>query len=249
MICATALLLLAVKISWAPATNPRPPQEDDLAVTLSKRVSSYDIGTLSLVGALIRVSNDFHVPMGIVWVNSASARAERPFAWKDATVQEIIQTIVSTQHGYQVLIRDRVVHVFPPISDNQNFLKTNIGEFSVHDADVELAYFKLRTLLRPPEHGNRFLSIAGPGDSKVTVELKNSPVEDVLDALTVASNLKIWIVTFSNDNRLTPSGFRVTKSVWTDQAVPEKEQPTWALLHWGDPTPPLVGNQPSQAAP
>src|ERR1700746_2126918 len=117
------LLLFAVRVSSA-AVTPSSTQADDHALKLSKRASSYNIGPLSLVGALLRVSNDFGVPMGIVWVNTPSARAERLFAWKDTTVQQIIQTIAKTQPGYAVQTNNGVVHVFPSgvIPDGENFL-------------------------------------------------------------------------------------------------------------------------------
>jgi hypothetical protein len=75
------------------------------------------------------------------------------------------------------------------------------------------------------------------GDSKVSVELKDATVENILDALAVASNRKIWIVTFANDPKLTPTGLRKTTSLFTDAPVPDKEQPTWHLQRWGDPMP------------
>jgi hypothetical protein len=243
-----ALLLFAVNFSSVPAATPRSLQAEDLSVKLSKRVSTYDIGRLSLVGALVRVSNDFQIPMGIVWVNAPSARAERPFVWNNATIQEIIQTIANTQPGYQFQVRNGVVHVFPQISDDQNFLKIKIAEFNVHNVYAEMAYFKLRALVKPPEHGNRLFSIAGPGDSKVTVELKNPSIEDALDALAVTSNRKIWIVTFIDDPSLSPRGFRRVGSLWSNKATPDEEQPRWDLLRWGDPMPSLLvsSTSPSQ---
>ncbi|SRR6266481_4115144 len=244
-----AVLLFAVQFSSA-AVTPPPPKADDLTVKLSKRVSRYDIGALSFVGGLLRVSNDFQIPMGIAWVDSPSAHAEQRFAWKDATVQEIIQTISNAQPGYAVQMGNGVVHVFPgsAIPDGENFLKLRIKAYETHNAMVEVASYKLHMLVTPIR-GNHLVSIAGPGDSKVTVDLKNSPVEDILDALAVASNRKIWVVTFSGDAGLTQEGFRRTTSLWTEQPIPDAEQPTWHLMRWGDPVPPLVENKTSQARP
>jgi hypothetical protein len=243
------LLLFAVKLSSEAAVAPRSLQTDDLTLRLSKRVSSYDIGALSLVGALLRVSNDFRVPMGIAWVNSPSVRAERPFAWKDATVQEIIQAIAKTQPGYSVQIRNGVVHVSPSmIPDGENFLKLKIKTYQTHNAMVEVASFKLHMLVTPIR-GNHQVSIAGPGDSNVNVDLRDASVETVLDALVKASNRKIWIVTFTDDPSLSPRGLRRVGSLWSDKATPDEEQPSWDLLHWGDPMPPLLKNQTSHTSP
>jgi hypothetical protein len=217
------------------AVSPRP---DDLSPKLHKHVTNYNLGVFSLVGALIRVSNDFQIPIGIAYIDSPAVRAELPFAWKEATVLEIIETIAKTQPGYHVQVRNGVVHIFPMIPDAQNFLKLKIEEFNVHNDYIELASFELHSLITPRRYS--LISIGATGDSKVDVELKNSAAEDALDALAIASNRKIWIVTFSNDTRLTQRGFRRTKSLWTEEPIPDAEQPVWQLMRWGDPMPPAV---------
>jgi hypothetical protein len=241
MTCTLALLLFAVRFSSATAVSPRPPQADDLTVKLGKRVSSYDIGPLSLVGALLRVSNDFRVPMGIVWVNSPSARAEQVFAWKDVTVQEIIEAIAKTQPGYHVEVSHGVVHLFPPIPDGQNFLKLKIREFNSQHDYIEMASFKLHLLVTPRRYGQ--ISVGVTGDSRVTLELKGATVENILDALVVNSNRKIWIVTFLDDPKLLSTGLRKTRSLFTDAPIPDEEQPTWHLLRWGDPMPDVIATK------
>jgi len=67
--------------------------------------------------------------------------------------------------------------------------------------------------------------------------LKNVGVEDVLDALAVASARKIWIVTFSDDPTLTPTGFRRSLTLWNNFPIPDNEQPIWDMLHWRDVIP------------
>jgi hypothetical protein len=89
----TLVLLLALVPSCAAPLSTTPSDPDDLTAKLSKSVSNYNLGVFNFVGALIRVSNDFEIPIGIAWVNSPAAHAELPFAWKNATVLEIIQTL------------------------------------------------------------------------------------------------------------------------------------------------------------
>jgi len=122
----------------------------------------------------------------------SGGRAELPFAWKGATVQEIIESIAQTQPGYRVQIRNGVVHVSPRalIPDRENFLKLKIEAFDVHNDYIELASWKLHTLVTPIR-GSYQISIGGTGDSKIDVELKDTTVENILDALVVASNRKI----------------------------------------------------------
>ena len=213
---------------------------DDLTAKLSKRVTNYNLGVYSFAEALIRVSNDYQIPMGIAWVNNPSGRSELPFTWKNATVREIIDAIAKTQPGYDVQFKNGIVRVLPAglISDRENFLKIKIDAFDVPDTYVEVASFKLHTLVTPVK-GNQQFSIAGPGDSRVSLRLRDCTVADALDALALASNRKLWIVTFTADTRLTSTGFRRTISLWSGKPQPDREQLGWDLLRWGDPMPPL----------
>jgi hypothetical protein len=240
----TLVLLLALLPSCAGPLISTPSPTDDLTAKLSKSVSNYNLGVFNFVGALIRVSNDFEIPLGMAWVNSPAAHTEMPFSWKKTTVLEIIQDIANTQPGYQVYVRNGVVHIWPSglIPDRENFLKLKISAFDVRDEYVELASFKLHTLVTPRNYGG--ISIGATGDSKVTLELKNTSVETALDALVVTSNRKIWVVTFSDNAKQTARGFRRAESLWSGKATPDEEQPSWDLIRWGDPLPPLVaGNQ------
>ena len=109
---------------------------------------------------------------------------------------------------------------------------------------VELASFKLHMLVSPVK-GSHQISVAGPGDSLVDVALKNCTVEDALDALAMASNRKVWIVTFPDEPSVTERGLRRTRSLYTDVPVRDDDQPIWYLYRWGDPIPPLVAPPPT----
>ncbi len=245
MLLKLALALPLIAFPWRAAPSTAASATDDLTLKLKNRVSNYNPGVFNFIGALIRVSNDFQIPMGIVWVNTAATHTEMPFAWRDATVGEIIEAIATTQPGYKVQIGNGVAHVFPSglIPDAQNFLNKKIDTFETRNAMVEVASFKLHMLVTPIK-GNHQISIAGPGDSQVSLELKNCAVEDVLDALAVASNRKIWIVAFPDNPTLTANGLRRTRSVFTDAPIQDDQQPVWYLHRWGDPLPPLVSGAP-----
>jgi len=232
--------LLAVLSFLSLGTAAAPPPED-FRTKLSKRVADYNLGPLTFAGALIRVSNDFQIPMGIAWVYSDATTAKSRFAWKDITVREIIKAIIKTQPGYEIEVANGILHVFAPrlIPDGQNFLKLRIDSFNVKNTYVEIASFKLHTLVTP-QTGNHQFSIAGPGDSRVDLELRNSTLEEILDALVAVSDRKIWIMTFSDDNHLNAGGLRRTRSLWTDAPLSDAEQPLWQLTRWGDPAPPAV---------
>lgn len=234
------LMLLLLTFHFGGITAPPPPTAQEASTVLNKRVADYSLGPSSLVEALVRVSNDFQIPMGIAWVDSPTANARTRFAWKNMTVQEILDDIVRIQRSYDVQFKNGVLQVSPSrelISDNQNFLKLRLESFEAHDDFVEIASLKLHMLVTPRKNGQ--LSIGATGDSKVHLELTNPTVEDALDALAVASNRKIWVVTFLDDIGLTHRGMRRSISLWNRKPQPDEEQPGWDMLRWGDAMPPI----------
>lgn len=235
-------LLLACQGLILASAVPTPRAPDDLSAKLSKRVTNYNLGSGNFLEGLISASRDFQVPMGISWVNAPIPKAQSPLEWKSATVQEIIEAIVKTAPGYELNAKNGIVHVSAPalVPEGQNFLKSKIERFEIHGAYIELASFKLHQVVAPQTYAG--ISLGSPDDSRVTVELKNSTVEDALDALVITSDRKIWLVSFSEDTRLTSRGFHRTKSLFTDAAVSDKDEPVWHLQRWGDPLPPAIAN-------
>ena len=236
-----ASLLVLLPYSWGCPVVCAHAQSDDLAVKLSKRVHNYSVGPLNFVGTLVRVSNDFQIPMGIVWINTPTALAERSFTWKDATVEQLIEAIAKMQPGYQVRATNGMVHIFAPgaILDPESFLRLQIKSFRVEGDLTELASLRLHNLITPPRYSG--FSAAANMDPRINLDLRDSTVEGVLDALVLASSKrKIWVVTFLDSKAVTPKGFRRTISLWADKPAPDEDQPVWDLLRWGDPMPPAI---------
>lgn len=240
MLLRSALLLVLFCGSSGPVVAA-PSESKDLTVKLNERVHNYNLGTFTFVGALIRVSSDFQIPMGIEWVNTSAARAELTFAWKEASVGQIIEAIAKTQPGCQVEVANGVVHVIGmrEIPDAENFLRLHIKNLRVDNDLTEIASWRLHSLVAPARHSG--FSTAANVEPRISLDLKDCTVEGALDALVLASKRKIWIVTFWNDASVTSKGLRRAMSLWSDKPAPDEEQPVWDLLHWGDPLPPLAG--------
>jgi hypothetical protein len=213
-------------------------QAQEPASLLDKTAVSYSLAPSNLPEALVRVSNDFHIPMGIVWVDSGEARDKLPFAWKNAKVRQIIEDIVAAHQGYEVRFENDLAGIAPSqllIADPQNFLKLKLHSFEAHGDLVEVASFRLHMEITPKRYSQ--MSIGATGDSKVDLSLKDAKVEDILSALALASNRKIWVVTFMGDHEVTAKGLRRTKSLWGAKPQPDEDQPGWDLFRWGDPLP------------
>lgn len=127
-------------------------------------------------------------------------------------------------------------------------LKLKVPEFEVHNQVVELAERRLGDIVNatvyPPKPvadgkmgGGTAGSTAGSlgvevGDPLLTLKLRDVTAEDVLDALTLASDRGVWIVTFAPAGELTPTGFRRMGSPVSSEALPHAAKPSWELLKW-----------------
>lgn len=71
------------------------------------------------------------------------------------------------------------------------------------------------------------------GDERISLSLRNVRVRDILDRLSLATGLKIWVVTYPERFRISKGGFRQTEAFHTDKGVADEEQPLWVFLPWG----------------
>ncbi len=230
-------LLILFVLSATPNSAERLPVGKELDAKLRESVASYELGPCTFPQALVQISNDFHVPMGIVWIDIEETQPRPPRKWQKSTVRDVIESTVRTQPGYRMEVTDDVAHIFPAelSGGRENFLTVKLKTFSVHDRYLEIASMKLHDLITPPSYAAG--SVGANIEQKVTVDLKDCTVQDVLDALASASARRIWLVTFSKDPGLTPAGFRRSRSVWSSAPAPDKEQPVWDFLRWGDELP------------
>lgn len=239
MVVRTTFLIFALQFSLLIPATSRPQTPESLSTKLSKRLTNYNLGTCNFVDALVQVSSEFQIPMGIAWIGTPAARAEVPFLWKEVTVREVIEAIAKQQPGYSVQVRNGVVHIAAPelIPERENFLNLRIKEFQVRNGYTDVAILRLQNLITPAKYSG--FSVGTDADEpRISLELRDSTVSDILDGLALASNRKIWIITFSTDPKPTSAGFRKTLALWdTLSPVAEKGEPALNLLHWGDRIP------------
>jgi len=212
------------------------------------RVLEYNAKADSFVEALALAAGELRVPMGIQWIDTSAARAPLAFSCKNATVREILNRIVETQPGYQLQVAHGVLHVYPgnAIPDRQNFLDITIPRF-IFKGDADGATAQLRPLVKrkvatprpPPRPTSAQHGAGGSGGSgirsgpepPIALNITNSSVEEILDQIVLASVRKVWVVTFSESSRLTPTGYRRTEWLWTGTNVTDDEQPEWFILY------------------
>ncbi len=247
MLTTLGLCLLVMQIPGAQHTDVGPRGPIGLEAKLQTHVTDYQLVADDFADALGKVASEYKIPMGIVWVRTPAALRGVKLSKKDATVQEIIQALVKTQPEYTMTTKRGLVHIFAPglLPDRENFLRLKVPEFEVHNQVVELAERRLvhtvNATVWPPKpaaggnirEGVLSSQMVEVGDPLLTLKLQDVTVEDVLDALTLASDRGVWIVTFAAAGQLTPTGFRQMESPVSSEALPHPAKPLWELLQWG----------------
>jgi hypothetical protein len=239
------LLLLAV----CSGTSSYASSNSELQSKLAASTSHYTVTADNFIDAITHTAQAFQIPMGIVCVNSGPTHSKMNMQWDHASVQQILQSIVSTQPDYTMSEDGDIVHVacnqIPP---DQNFLLLTIKTFEVHNAPVEMAERKLgnsiRATIEPPQSGRGGIGgslFTQTGEPEISLRLDDVTVQKILDKLVEISNKKIWVVTFADTPVPTPTGLRRTVTLWNNAPIPDNSQPLWDMFGWKDSVPETKG--------
>ena len=224
-------------ICLAQSDNP-----STLDQSLSRRISEGHVdGTF--VESLGQVASAFSIPMGISWLKTEGSQKKRSIEFKNATVLEMIEAIAGSEPNYEVVILNGVLHVATKeIPLGQNFLYLRISEFATkgiaNGAKVALWMQLNQRISRDPHRGYGGSILSSTSEPKLDLTFTNATVEEILDSIAVASDHKVWLVTFEDNLNLTPSGFRRTDSLLSTTVAPNEAQPEWDIFPWG-PLPPI----------
>ncbi len=227
----------------APAAPAQPPSAE-LQAKLDARVTRYSLSASGLADALIKISEKFQLPMGIEWVRDKQAVRGLSRTWSDDTVRQILRSTVQEYSGYDFELDDGVIHVFRQDlpKDSQNFLNLKVPDFfQVREKPAGFANVQLRSAVQnivsprslPPGAGEGFSYTSGNVREKpVSLTLRGASIREALEELAAVSEHKIWVVTFSDTPKLTPTGFRLTETLWHPTPFPNTQQPMWDFLAW-----------------
>ena len=216
--------------------------EMDLDQRLNSTVVNYSISAENLLQALARVSDDFHLRMGIEWEVSSTPYHSVTLKYDKATPLQVIQDLVSLEPAYVFSVANGVVHVRRSTlyDDRRNFLNLHIDRFDVsreYDFHASNRLYDLvfkQTNLSPaavedPTAGCGGSFTVGQGDRITSFHLTDVTVRDVLDKLVVSAGYNIWLVMFPEVKTLTPNGFFKTLSGGGSN-LPDDSGPRWYLL-------------------
>ncbi|HXN52885.1 MAG TPA: hypothetical protein VN943_13205 [Candidatus Acidoferrum sp.] len=218
----------------------------ELRAKLDGRVTKYSLSAVGLADALAMTSTQFQIPIGIEWVRDKQTLRGLTRTWEGESVRQVLTSILEAYPGYALQADGGVIHVFRRdlLNDSHNFLNLKVPDFfAVHQEPAGLANVQLRSVMQNLVSPRKLPSGAGEGGSytsgnvtetPLTLSLRGLTVREALGRLVEASERKMWVVTFSDNPELTPSGFRRTETLWHLAPFPSTQQPMWDFLASGE---------------
>lgn len=239
-----ALMLFQLSRNAVPTSNWDPSR--GTGTQLQGTIGDYTLSADTFLQALLQVSERFHTPIGIEWIRNDQALRKVNLQWRQASVLQVLKALAEIQPGYDFETRKGVVHVFPrgSLSDKSSFLNLRIAKVEVKNGailvgDKNLSDW-LRPIIRPPSppdpHTSVDIAFGGPStpEPPIHLVLKDVTVRDILDALTLATDRRIWVVTYPQSRVLTRTGFRQVTSVFAHDFIPADHQSFWITFRWGE---------------
>lgn len=239
------ILLLTVLFFAAPRAKAQP-ESTELRTKLDARVAEYSLSANGLADAFARTSKQFQIPIGIEWVKDAQALQTLDRRWTGQSVRQILHSIVEAYPGYDLRAEDNQVHVFRQdlLNDSRNFLNLRVPDFfDVHQQTGGFVNVRLQSVIQnivsprnlPPGAGEAGSYTSGNvPERSLSLILHGLTVREALAKLVVASERHMWIVTFPDSAELTPTGFRLTETLWHPSPFSDAQQPMWDFLAWGE---------------
>jgi hypothetical protein len=197
-----ALLFTASARAQAPVT---------LSVPVSDSVQNFALDAHGLVEALLKVSAQFRLPLGVEWTKNAATMKTIRFSRDRATIAEIIDTVVSACPGYEWRNEDGIIHVFRRdlVKDSRNPLNIGIRSFDPAPETVGIAnnnlYQRVTHAVRHADWAGGIVgSVIGyPGEPVFPFATQNVAARAILDEIVTAGLAaavprmqRNWIVSF-----------------------------------------------------
>jgi len=249
------LSLLLMPFSVASAAD----QTMELEAKLNAHVNQYSLSANGLADAIAEIGKRFELPIGVEWVKDTESIRVLHLSWKETTVGDIIGSVVKRYPPYSFRIEQGVIHVFRSdlLTDRHNFLNLKVPDFfDVRNERAGMANVELRGVVQdivsarnlPPGAGVAGEYATGLEQKPISITLRGLTIRAALSKLADASESKMWVVTFSADSGLTPTGFRRTETLCHPTPFPDGDQPMWDFLAWQEYRPDVIATpaQPRQ---
>ena len=191
----------------APGTFKHPPLFEKQAVKgssfesrLNSRIGHFKISGQTLVAIVLDLAYEFQLPTGIEYIDHDAMTRPINLELHNESVREILLAIVQQVPEYKVSFSDGVVDIYVPKArgDSSNLLNKPIKNFGVSGldttrADMELFCALSREVLPSGGCGGS-IATGQWGPLRITVQLQNAKVYEILNAMTAQNGKAIWTV-------------------------------------------------------
>ncbi len=183
------------KLTTAQAPRLRPLQEK-----LDTHIPRFDNTGRPLVESILELAYEYHLPMGLEYVNRDAVRRPLDLKLRDSSVRDIIASLVTQVPGYQVSFSNGIVQIYSPKAraDPSNLLNAVIDNFEVKDRDAQATsvdvFTALAVKLNPRTNVVSSTAVGSLGSSKLTLQLQKKKVREILDTIVATNGAAIWVV-------------------------------------------------------
>jgi hypothetical protein len=247
--CYVIVLITTFMLFLRPTASASADQSHDLRVRLQMQVSEYRLNETDFAHALAATASKFNLPIGIEWVRSPETLRKVNRSWKNASVEQILTSIVDSQPGYGLDMDDGIVHVYlkKMSLEKKDFLNLKVDRFELSHEVVETGNRKLHEVVKSKitpvqaqsqrPAGMGYSQATNIGDPEFNLSVEDASVRQIIDKLALSSDRKIWIVTYTEDGVDPGTGYRRTTTLWNNSKIPDSEQPIWDMFRWSDRIP------------
>jgi hypothetical protein len=195
---------------------------------LAVRVETFDNEGKPLIETLLRIADEFHLPMGIEKVENVTINRPIQVRLKNVTVKQIFDACVGQATDYSWVIKDGVILISSPSLQVQasnlfNFIIPHFraDNISLNNANQGLRFALYYEKVKPKSFGGSHLGNLSLEDKLVNLDVKNATVRHILNCLVAQHGGSVWI------SRVAPEAIDTLPSAGLWQILPHGSQPSY----------------------
>jgi hypothetical protein len=168
----------------------------------NRAVERFSTSGRTLVATLVDLAYKFQLPMAVEYADRDATTRPLNLQFHNESVRGIIQTIIRQSPHYRVSFSEGLVDIFVPDSreDSSNLFNKVIKDFSLTETETREADFQLFCALSREVDSQVCVGSLAVGQwepVRITLQLKNAKVYEVLNAIVAQNGRAIWTVTAS----------------------------------------------------
>jgi hypothetical protein len=199
----SGFILVLLFLAFQPVTLGRaaqfPSRSRNLALDrkLDTKVPVFNTQGESFAKSFLNLVCGYKLPAALEYVDKDAIQRPLSLTVRKAPLRDVIRALVAKLPEYRVTFVDGTVDVYSPQArrDPNNLLNTVIPAFSVNYESLNGASTELASLLRAqitPGVGLIGNVLESPDEPKITLNLRNKPVREILCAIIEANGSAVW---------------------------------------------------------